>query len=138
MSLTNTSRQDALLERLSEYVEGSADIGALVLVGSFANRAAGALSDLDLFFITYQGRFEARGIAGAISMSQERSWSGIWTRQGPPSADIAGFPQIWCSWRRSSPDLTVVVDSPNRSGSSQAILNCSRGFLGVSPMRPMK
>jgi hypothetical protein len=33
-------------------------IGALVVVGSFASRTADAVSDLDLFFITYQGRFK--------------------------------------------------------------------------------
>ena len=58
MSLTDTSRQHAVLERLSEYVEGSAAIGALVVVGSFASRTADAVSDLDLFFITYRDHFE--------------------------------------------------------------------------------
>jgi hypothetical protein len=58
MSLTDTSRQVAVLEHLSEYVDGSVAMGALVVVGSFASRTADAVSDLDLFFITYKGRFE--------------------------------------------------------------------------------
>jgi hypothetical protein len=58
MSLTDPSRQFAMLERLLEYVDGSVAIGALVVVGSFASRTADAVSDLDPFFITYQGRFE--------------------------------------------------------------------------------
>jgi hypothetical protein len=93
MSLTDTSRQDALLRHLSEYVEDSAAIGALVVVGSFANEAADALSDLDLFFITYQGRFEDAWdrrrdlhVTGAIV-----EWD--LDAQGMPSADIAGFPR---------------------------------------------
>jgi predicted nucleotidyltransferase len=58
MSLTEESRQDAVLKQLAEYVEESAVIGAMVVVGSFAAGTADAVSDLDLFFITYQGRFE--------------------------------------------------------------------------------
>jgi hypothetical protein len=58
MSLTDTRRQDALLKRLSEHVEDSVAFGALVVVGSFASRTADAVSDLDLFFITYRGRFK--------------------------------------------------------------------------------
>jgi UTP:GlnB (protein PII) uridylyltransferase len=58
MSLTDTCRQDALLTRLSEHVEDSVAIGALVVVGSFASRTADAVSDLDLFFITYRGHFK--------------------------------------------------------------------------------
>jgi predicted nucleotidyltransferase len=58
MPLTNTSRQDGLLERLGDYVEASPAIGTLVVVGSFAAGNADAVSDLDLFFVTYPDRFE--------------------------------------------------------------------------------
>lgn len=40
MSLTDTRHQDALLKGLSERVEDSVAIGALVVVGSFASRTA--------------------------------------------------------------------------------------------------
>jgi predicted nucleotidyltransferase len=109
MSLTNTSRQDALLERLSEYVEGSADIGTLVLVGSFANRAADALSDLDLFFITYQGRFE-----GAWHRRRDLHVTGAiveWDLD-PPGAAVGGH-------RWLSPDLVLVeavISGPDGGG----------------------
>lgn len=58
MSMTDTTRQDALLEGLADYVEASAAIGALIVVGSFAAGTADAVSDLDVFFPTYPGRFE--------------------------------------------------------------------------------
>lgn len=58
MSLIDTSRQDALLGRLADYVESSQAIGALVVVGSFAAGTADAVSDLDLFFITKPGEFQ--------------------------------------------------------------------------------
>lgn len=58
MPLEGTGRHQALLEALARYVEDSADFGALVLLGSFAKGTADAVSDVDLFFITYRGRFE--------------------------------------------------------------------------------
>jgi len=44
MSLTDTRHQDALLKGLSERVEDSVAIGALVVVGSFASRTADAVA----------------------------------------------------------------------------------------------
>ncbi|MGH2737156.1 MAG: nucleotidyltransferase domain-containing protein [Actinomycetota bacterium] len=58
MSLKDTTRQEAILERLTRCVEKSPDIGAMLLVGSFASGTADVVSDLDLFLITYEGRFE--------------------------------------------------------------------------------
>lgn len=58
MSLDDTTRQQRLLDALAEYVEHSAEIGALVVVGSFAAGRADAVSDLDLFFITYEDNFK--------------------------------------------------------------------------------
>jgi len=54
------------------------------------------------------------------------------------SVGTAGFPQISYSWKPSSPNLMVVAESPNRSSSSQAILNCSRDSLGVSRLMPIR
>jgi predicted nucleotidyltransferase len=56
MSLRVTSRQQALLEAPASYVYDSHDIGAMVLLGSFVNGTADAVSDLDLFFIAYEDR----------------------------------------------------------------------------------
>lgn len=48
----------ALVEGLARYVEASPHIGAMVLVGSFANGTADAMSDLDLIFLVHEGHFE--------------------------------------------------------------------------------
>lgn len=58
MSLHDTNRQQRLLDALAEYVERSAEISAMVVLGSFAGGTADAVSDLDLFFITYDESFQ--------------------------------------------------------------------------------
>ncbi|MGH2699060.1 MAG: hypothetical protein ACRDJL_07665 [Actinomycetota bacterium] len=58
MSLSNTTRQETLLERLAHYVERSPSLGAMLAIGSFANGTADAVSDLDLYLIAYEGRFK--------------------------------------------------------------------------------
>jgi hypothetical protein len=58
MSSNDTTRQDRLLQRLARYVDESADLGAMLLLGSFASGTADAVSDIDLFLIAYEGRFE--------------------------------------------------------------------------------
>lgn len=106
MLLRDTSRQQVLLDALASHVHDSPNIGALVLVGSFANGTADAVSDLDLFFITYDDHFE-----DSWARRHDLHLTGAlvhWDQQDQERPEVAGH-------RWVTPDLVVVecvVSSP--------------------------
>lgn len=66
-------RQGPTIQRLADYITESPHFGAALLVGSFAEGRADALSDVDLIFIVNEGHFrkawELRGnlhVTGAL------------------------------------------------------------------------
>ena len=99
MELQSTTRQHALLQTLADHVNTSPNIGALVVLGSFANRTADAVSDLDLFFIAYDGHFQ-----DAWERRRELHVTGAiveWDELAPDSGPVAGH-------RWLTPDVVLV------------------------------
>ena len=128
-----TTRQEGVLDRLAQYVEQSADIGAMVVLGSFAKGTADALSDLDLFFITHQDRFQEAWerrrdlhVTGAIVH---------WDHGDEEGAPVAGH-------RWLSPDLVLVesvISAPQGGGRLAEPLRLVAGDSGLVesfPRRP--
>lgn len=72
-------RQGPTLKRLVTHIRACPAFSAAILVGSFAARAADALSDLDLILVAQDGKFEAAWaerhalhVTGALAAWDER------------------------------------------------------------------